>query len=96
MAYDPYTIYVALNSRNQAQGSHYEDNYRSMRSSHTITYFSVENGTLKISTTGNAKGDDYKTPVERVVVLFPNGQHLVIKTRNQFLTTSEASELKLF
>lgn len=95
MAYDPYTIYIALDKSNTASGSHYEDNYRSIKSSHTVTHFKFENGKLFITFEGNAKDDDYKTDVERIVILLSNGQHFVRKTRNDFIKTSEENVLEL-
>lgn len=97
MAYDPYTVYIALDQNFSAQGSHFEDNYRSLRSTHTITHFEITAGSkeLKISFEGNAKDGDYKTDIERIVVLLPNGQHKVIKTRGDFLTTSDNSVVKI-
>lgn len=95
MSYDPYTLYIATDTNGRAESTHYDDNYRSLKSSYTITRYAFDNGTLKLSTEGTAKVQDYQIKIERVVILKPNGQHVVIK-KPENLTTSDNKVVKLY
>jgi len=75
-ANDPFTIYIAENSSGVARGQLYDDDGRTFEGSWTKTVFAYDNGVLGSEVVGTG---DFKMNIERIVVLKPNGKHILIK-----------------
>jgi len=75
MQSDPFTVFIALDKEGKAEGRVYEDDGRTYGKYGTNTILSYKNNELSAV----ADNDKYGSVIERIILLQPNGSHIILK-----------------